>query len=83
MVYVHKVIDDEKDELLTVCDRQFLFAFLWQYCKDNDILFETMLSPSVDGKYLIYCGHQRDAYEVIEIDKGKRELLYTILVLQY
>lgn len=80
MVYVYKVIDDEKDELLTVCDRQFLYAFLWQYCIDNDIKFETQLHPAIDGKYLVYSGSERNVYEVIEVDKGKRNIIYILLI---
>ena len=80
MVYVYKVLDEEKDELISVCDRQFLYNFLQEHCQLNDIKFETQLTPSNDGKYLIYRGENKDVYEIIETIKGVRKILYTLLI---
>ena len=84
MVQVFKNIDPadgkEQDELLTVCDRQFLHEFLCNHCKDNNIKFETRLNPEIEGKYLIYHGSERDIYEVIEMKNGIRQILYILLI---
>ena len=81
MAYVYKVIDEEKDELLSVVDRQFLYKYLHDYCFMNEIKFETIIFPMYKGKYLIYSGDKKDLYEVIEItEDGQRKILYHLFV---
>ena len=84
MVLVYKNMDPadgkEQDELLTVCDRQFLHLFLCNHCKENDIQFETRLFPAFEGKYLVHSGSDKDVYEVIEMKNCVRKLLYILLI---
>jgi len=80
MVYVHRITDDAKDELIAIIDQQFLLNFFHEYCFLRSIHFETQINPKDDGTYLIYSGHDRRIYEIIEIKNGQRNILYSLLI---